>query len=109
MEDGEIIGLYHQRNEQAIQESDQKYGYMCRGIAKNILYTREDAEECVNDTWYAAWIRMPPDKPQSWGRFWGVLHEICRLAAGGAYMPKSAAAVWKFCCLNWMNVFRTRT
>lgn len=71
MEDGEIIGLYHQRNEQAIQESDQKYGYMCRGIAKNILYTREDAEECVNDTWYAAWIRMPPDKPQSLGAFLG--------------------------------------
>lgn len=71
MEDGEIIGLYHQRNEKAIQESDRKYGGMCRRIAKNILYIREDAEECVNDTWYAAWNSMPPGRPQSLGAFLG--------------------------------------
>lgn len=32
---------------------------------------REDAKECVNDTWYAAWNRMPPDRPSSLGAFFG--------------------------------------
>ena len=71
MDDGQIIELYHRRDEQAITESDQKYGRMCRGIAINILTIREDAEECVNDTWHAAWNKMPPDRPRSLGAFLG--------------------------------------
>ena len=63
MDDGQIIELYHRRDEQAIAESERKYGRICRCIAQNILSIKEDAEECVNDTWYAAWKRMPPDKP----------------------------------------------
>ena len=71
MDDGQIIELYHQRNEHAITESDRKYGPLCRSIAWNILTVREDAEECVNDTWHAAWNRMPPDRPNSLGAFLG--------------------------------------
>ena len=71
MDDLAIVELYHQRQEQAIAESDKKYGVLCRSIAQKLLTLREDAEECVNDTWHAAWNKMPPDRPQSLGAFLG--------------------------------------
>lgn len=71
MEDKEIIQLYFQRDQQAIHETDQKYGPYCRSIAQNLLSSREDAEECVNDTWHAAWRRMPPELPLSLKAFLG--------------------------------------
>ena len=71
MDDPKIIELYYQRSEQAIVETDAKYGPYCRSIALNILSVREDAEECVNDTWHAAWNRMPPDLPQCLRSFLG--------------------------------------
>lgn len=71
MEDHAIIELYHRRNEQAITETDRKYGPLCRSIALRLLSIREDAEECVNDTWHAAWNKMPPDRPQVLSAFLG--------------------------------------
>ena len=71
MEDQKIIALYHGRNELAIAETDRKYGAFCRTIAMNILSVREDAEECVNDTWHAAWTKMPPELPHSLKAFLG--------------------------------------
>lgn len=71
MDDLVIVELYHQRKEQAIGESEKKYGGLCRSIALRLLGVREDAEECVNDTWLAAWDKMPPDRPQSLGAFLG--------------------------------------
>ena len=71
MEDGAIIDLYFARNEDAIGESERKYGAFCRKIALNILLQREDAEECVNDTWHAAWNAMPPERPACLRAFLG--------------------------------------
>ena len=71
MEDREIIALYHRRCEEAIGETDRKYGGLCRRIAWNLLGVREDAEECVNDTWLAAWRLMPPEAPRALGTFLG--------------------------------------
>ncbi len=71
MEDKEIINLYYNRDEQAIKQTDIKYGLLCRAIAMNILSKREDAEECVNDTYLAAWNSMPPQKPTSLKTFLG--------------------------------------
>ena len=71
MDDFCIVELYHRREERAIAESDKKYGALCRSIALRLLGYREDAEECVNDTWYAAWDKMPPERPQSLGAFLG--------------------------------------
>ena len=65
MEDTAIIGLYWARNEKAIAASDEKYGTLCRTLSQNILDSREDAEECVNDTWARAWDTMPPQRPGS--------------------------------------------
>ncbi len=71
MDDCTIVELYHRREEQAIAESDRKYGALCRSVALRLLGFREDAEECVNDTWHAAWNKMPPDRPQALGAFLG--------------------------------------
>ena len=65
MEDARIVELYWERDEAAIAESSAKYGGYCYQIAFRILALREDAEECVNDTWHRAWNTMPPQRPAS--------------------------------------------
>lgn len=78
MEDREIVALYWARAESAIQETVQKYASYCRSIARNILSSREDTEECLNDTWLGAWNSMPPKRPE---RLPPLLGRICRNAA----------------------------
>ena len=73
MDDKQIIELYLQRNEQAIEMTQTKYGAYCSRIANNVLSTPEDAEECVNDTWVSAWNRIPPTIPLSLKAFLGKL------------------------------------
>lgn len=69
MDDEKIIGLYFERNEKAIDETDKKYGKLCFGIAHNILRNTEDSEECVNDTYLALWNRIPPVRPNNFKAF----------------------------------------
>ena len=69
MNDREIVNLYWQRSEQAITETEQKYGRYCHIIAYNILENSEDSEECVNDTWMSAWNAMPDKRPDRLGPF----------------------------------------
>ena len=71
MEDEQIIELYFQRSEKAIEETKNKYGAYCFKIAKNILTIFEDAEECVNDTWNSTWNKIPPTIPESLKAFLG--------------------------------------
>ena len=63
MEDYQIVDLYWARSEHAIRETDEKYGRLLQGISYSLLSSREDAEECVNDTYMEAWQRMPEDRP----------------------------------------------
>ena len=63
IQDHEIIELYWARNEDAIAESDRKYGSYCHAIAMQILSNAEDAGECVNDTWWRSWNTIPPVRP----------------------------------------------
>lgn len=65
MEDRQIIGLYWVRDQRAVDESRRKYGTFCTRLSENILSSREDAEECVSDTWLRAWDTIPPEKPES--------------------------------------------
>ena len=65
MEDTLIIDLYFERNEQAIAETEQKYGKYCFTVANNILSNGQDSEECVNDTYVKAWNSMPPQRPSA--------------------------------------------
>ena len=73
MEDSAIVDLYWQRSEQAISETDRKYGRYCHTIAYNICADNEDAEECVNDTWFSAWNSMPDKRPSVLSTFLGYI------------------------------------
>lgn len=63
MEDQQIIALYWQRSEEAIVQTDRKYGPYCHTIAFNILQNHSDSDECVNDTYLKLWSIIPPRKP----------------------------------------------
>lgn len=71
MNDGQIVALYWERDEQAITETRVKYGQYCYAIAYNILQHNEDAEESVNDTYLDAWNAIPPHRPQFLSTFLG--------------------------------------
>ena len=62
MNDQDIIALYFDRNEQAIAETDKSYGKACMQVSMNILQSRPDAEECVNDTYLKTWNAIPPTR-----------------------------------------------
>ena len=47
MQDQSIIDLYFSRSEQAVRETEQKYGAYCTAVAMNILHNEQDAEEIV--------------------------------------------------------------
>lgn len=71
MEDNQIIELYFRRDESALTETANKYGTFCLRIAMNVVNVREDAEECVNDTYHTAWNQIPPTRPDSFKAFLG--------------------------------------
>ena len=73
MDDKQIVALYWERSETAIAETEKKYGRYCHYIARNILYSDQDAEECVNDTYWKAWETMPPKKPDLLSAYLGKL------------------------------------
>ena len=71
MEDRDIIALYFARDERAIRETADKYGDFCEGVAMGILGNRQDAEECVSDTYLRTWNSIPPKRPSSLKAFVG--------------------------------------
>jgi len=74
MTDPEIIDLFFERSEQAIIEISKKHGSPVRKVAYNILGNLQDTEECVNDTWLAAWNSIPPQIPEKLRSF------VCKIA-----------------------------
>lgn len=73
MDDNAIIELFFARSEQAIRELDGKYGKVCHSLSYNILHSRQDAEECVNDAYLGAWNAIPPARPNP------LLAFLCRI------------------------------
>ena len=71
MDDKSIVDLYFSRNQDAITQTDKKYGHYCYSIAYNILTSKEDAEESVNDTYMTAWRAIPPRRPSALSAFLG--------------------------------------
>ena len=63
MDDNRIINLFFERSELAIVELARKYGLVCMKIAMNILSNAQDAEECLDDAYYAVWTTVPPKRP----------------------------------------------
>ena len=85
MDDSSIVALYFARSEQAIQETDAKYGGYCYSIAYNILANQEDSEESVNDTYLSAWNSIPPRKPNPLAPFLGKIVSIGMWRKNGAF------------------------
>lgn len=69
MEDKMIINLFNARSQEAITRTKEKYGGLCRALASRLLSSREDVEECLNDTYLALWDAIPPASPASLGAY----------------------------------------
>lgn len=74
MTDAEIIRLFFERSEQAIEELAKAHGSAAAMVARNILGSKRDAEECLNDTYLAVWNAIPPQKPAPLRTF------VCKIA-----------------------------
>jgi len=86
--DKDIVRLYFNRDQRALSATAKKYGNYCTAIARNILESREDAEECVNDTYLSAWDAIPPNRPEILSAFLG---KITRNLAFNKYKYNRAA------------------
>lgn len=85
MEDHLIVDLYWQRNENAILETEAKYGKYLHSISYQILMNDEDAEECVNETYHDAWRSMPPHRPSVLSAFLGKITRRISIDTWRAY------------------------
>ena len=88
VDDHDLITLFFDRDENAIGEMQIKYGSFCRHIARSLLTSREDAEECVNETMLAVWNSIPPNRPKSFKAYVG---RILRNKALSIYRKENAA------------------
>ena len=88
MEDGKILDLYFQRDEEAIRQTEAAHGHKLYTLAYGILNLREDAEESVSDTYLKAWESIPPTRPTY---FYAYLAKICRFICFGKLDWKNAA------------------
>lgn len=88
MKDEELVALFWQRSELAVEETLKKYGAYCTYIAKNILGSELDAEECANEVLQAAWSSIPPQKP---GNLKTYLGKLCRNIAISRWRQDHAA------------------
>ena len=86
--DEKIIDMYWQRDPDAIQETDHKYGNLLRNVAYNILFDSLDCEECQNDTYLRIWNSIPSDRP----------------AAFSAFVPKQPPQVLGVAAIHVINV-----
>ena len=74
MNDPEIVALFLERSEQAIEELIRKYGKAIRHTILSILGDPLDVEECADDTYLQVWNSIPPQRPQCLGAY------SCRIA-----------------------------
>lgn len=91
LEDEKILALYWARDTAAIQETGVKYGERLLRLSGRMLPAREDAEECVNDTYLGAWNAIPPTRP---AHFFAFLAKLCRNLACNR--------------LDWLNAAKRR-
>ena len=88
MEDKKIVDMYWARDEEAITQTSVKYGSMMHATSKSIVGSHEDAEECVNDAYLAAWNSMPENRPTYLG---GYMARIIRNISLNRYDRNHAA------------------
>ncbi len=87
LEDTKIVELFFARSEQAISELSAKYEAAIRKVSQNILQSKRDTEECVNDTYLAVWNKIPPQRPDCLASY---VLRIARNIAVGRYRKNNA-------------------
>ena len=109
MDDEWILDLYWQRSEQAVAETDARYGGLLRGIAQNILRDAADAEECVSDAYMAVWQSIPTQRPARFAAFLAAvtrrlsidrLRENTAAKRGGGEMSVVPGRAWRSLATN---------
>ena len=105
MDDGQIIDLYWNRDQRAVRETDGKYGKLLHSIAWNLLQSREDSEECVNDTYLRAWNTIPPTRPEAFRTWLGQITRNLSLDRWKNRKAENAEGAQKFCWESWKTVF----
>ncbi|MCD7788643.1 MAG: sigma-70 family RNA polymerase sigma factor [Firmicutes bacterium] len=77
MNDAEILKLFLERSERAIEVLSEKYGRAASKLTKNIVGDERDAEECVNDAYLAVWNTVPPKEPSPMSQYlYGIVRNI---------------------------------
>lgn len=94
MEDRQIIQLFWDRATGAIPAAQERYGGRLLGLAERLLGNREDAEECVNDTWLNAWNAIPPERPVFLFTYLARCAAIWRLVSWTGKAPKRETRTW---------------
>ncbi len=74
VDDQQIVKLFWDRSERALEELACRYERLVFSVTRNILGDEEDAAECVNDTYLGVWNAIPPHCPQNLAAF------VCRIA-----------------------------
>ena len=108
MDDNAIIELFFARSEQAIRELDGKYGKVCHSLSYNILHSRQDAEECVNDAYLGTWNAIPPARPNPLLAFLcKIVRNLSSSSCGitGTGRPSGAAGATPWRWRSWRAVW----
>lgn len=79
MEDEAIVELFFCRSESAIRETEIKYGKKLLHLSANMIGSEQDAQECVNDAYLAAWNTIPPTRPENYFAY------LCRIVRNLSY------------------------
>ena len=74
MNDEEIIKLFEARDEKGISAAGERYGKLLRSVARGILRSEQDAEECESEALLRAWNSIPPARPERLCAY------LCRIA-----------------------------
>lgn len=108
MEDLQIIELFFQRSEEAVSQTDRKYGRFLRSVAGRILSIPEDSEEVVNDTYLVAWNKIPPEVPKALKYYLSRITRNLALSRFDYGMPKSVPPLRRSPFPSWRSAFRIR-
>ena len=58
-----LVQRFLDRDEDVLADVGARYGSYLFTVANNILHNVEESEECVNDTYFSAWQKIPPNRP----------------------------------------------
>lgn len=74
MQDNEIVELISSKDERGLSELQNRFLKLIMKIGFGMLDSREDAEDCANETLLKVWNAIPPDKPENLTAY------VCKIA-----------------------------